>query len=450
MKQIPKIEGSSFSQARRLLREGMVSYHIAALQQYGDIVECVVPNNLIICGHPDFAKHVLIQKANNYFEKDVNSLQTLEAVGGTGIITSNDYSLWKKNRSIAKRFFYPNKFKEYVPQLVQNTQDIMTVFEEAVKNKTPLLFDSLLAEITIKNVLTTIIRDITTDHQIYSEALHNILVLTIEKTYSVTKILWTLPTPQKILLDHSLQIVHRTVEVMIQSRLNQSDFGDDYLGVFLKAYADEPDRNKALKQIHGEISTILAAGHETTASTLGWVLANLSRHPEVERKLRLEIETVLNGREITYEDIANLHYTQAVIAENLRLHPNVPLLSPRISKEDDEMLGYLIPKNSAVAVSIYYIQRHPDFWENPQGFDPERFIKNPWYQQTRCGFIPGGIGERHCLGLQYGVLEMVVILTTWLQKYRFTLPPWKVVQPHGTALLWIEGGLTMDIHRVPH
>ena len=139
---------------------------------------------------------------------------------------------------------------------------------------------------------------------------------------------------------------------------------------------------------------MLTAGHETTATALGWAIERLLRHPEKLERLRDEVQ----AGEDTYLD--------AVVKETLRLRPMIPIVLRRL-KEPMEIGGRELPEGVAVAPCIYLMHRNPEVYPDPRQFRPERFIEQPAGTYT---WIPFGGGVRRCLGASFAMFEMQMVL----------------------------------------
>ena len=127
-------------------------------------------------------------------------------------------------------------------------------------------------------------------------------------------------------------------------------------------------------------------------------------------------------------------YLAAVIKETLRLYP-ASFAIMRQAVEDDEVNGFYIPKKSGIVISVSHIHRHPDFWRNPEGFDPVRFIDNPLGQADRYAYIPFGAGERNCIGSFFSTMEVTLIIAMILQRFHIYLPPNSKIEPFITSLI---------------
>lgn len=447
MKKVPIVEESSIALVRNVLRVGPLQHGLELVKKYGDIVNLKFPKNFYGVAHPVYAKHIYHSNASNYFKKPTLQHKLTQEWLGESILLTNNYELWKKDRGIIELSLYKSQFKDYAPQVVQNSLNMLDHFNVAADTRTPINLNLYFAEIAIHNLITTIFKNVDLDYKKFSAHIHEMLILITRRVWSMTDLKWRLPTQERKRWRQALKAMDEVVLAVINDRLQQQTLGDDVLGHLLNAYINEPDQNKAMKQVRDEVMVLLFAGHDTIATTLTWCVAILSLNPEVERRVRHEIDTVVNGRLPTYDDIQSLHYTQAVMSETLRLYPVVPYVL-REAAEDDEINGYYIPKGVQLNVAIYMIHRHPDFWPNPQAYDPERFVKNPWYQHQNFAFIPGTAGERHCVGIQFALMEGCLALVMMLQRYRLTLPFGAQVTPKKVSTFLEPETVMMNVDRV--
>src|SRR5262249_4556760 len=127
------------------------------------------------------------------------------------------------------------------------------------------------------------------------------------------------------------------------------------------------------RQGRDEAMTIFLAGHETTSNALGWTWLLLAQHPEIEAKLPAELDTVLAGRPPAFEDFRRLKYAERVLSESMRLYPPAWIVG-RTAMEDVEIGGYQIPSRSILLVSQFINHRDPEYFSDPEKFDPDRFL----------------------------------------------------------------------------
>jgi cytochrome P450 len=153
-----------------------------------------------------------------------------------------------------------------------------------------------------------------------------------------------------------------------------------------------------------------------------WVFYELSTNPQVQEKAYEEVVRVLNGRDPTYDDYDNLIYVNGVISEALRLHPPVPFI-PKMARKDTVVNGTKIPKGTKVFLDTYSVHRSPSYWTDPDKFEPDRFNTEKNGKLVPFSYAPFALGARKCIGSFFSQLEMMVILSKLLQKYKIVALP---------------------------
>ena len=171
-------------------------------------------------------------------------------------------------------------------------------------------------------------------------------------------------------------------------------------------------------QIRDEALTIFLAGHETTANAMSWTWHALGGAPDVEARLHAELDTVLNGRTPTVEDVPKLEWTRAVIAESMRLWPPAWTMGRR-AFEPHTIDGHVIEKRALVLMSQYVVHRDPRWWPEPDAFKPERWLQ-PAGDRPKYAYFPFGGGTRLCIGESFAWTEAILLLATIAQQWRFT------------------------------
>ncbi|MGB8698907.1 MAG: cytochrome P450, partial [Thermosynechococcaceae cyanobacterium] len=177
------------------------------------------------------------------------------------------------------------------------------------------------------------------------------------------------------------------------------------------------------RELQDELITLINAGHETTATTLAWTWYLLGSHPDVMAKMQDEIQTVLQGNHPTFESLPQLQYTRQVFYESARLCPAGLAMAPRVALEDDEIQGYFIPKGSILTIASYFTWRHPEFWDNPEQFNPDRFLPEQVNQRPKFVYLPFGTGPHTCIGKNYALMEATDILAGIVQRFQIELLP---------------------------
>lgn len=159
---------------------------------------------------------------------------------------------------------------------------------------------------------------------------------------------------------------------IITYRRNLSDMGEDLL-LRLMLVGQETGEAMDDCEISNQVITLLLAGYETTANALTWTWYLLAQHPENYEKLRAEALAVLGDRSVRADDLPSLIYTRMVFEEGMRLYTLAWVLGFKASG-DDQLGKYRIPAGATIAICTYTLYRHPQYWEEPQLFNPEPFI----------------------------------------------------------------------------
>src|SRR5205823_677849 len=174
-----------------------------------------------------------------------------------------------------------------------------------------------------------------------------------------------------------------------------------------------------------------------------WTFYLLGQHPAAARRLQAEVDAVLDGRPPTLADVPRLTYTLMVFQEALRLYPPGWIIS-RTPRQDDTIGGYHIPTGSTVVISQYVLHRHPDYWDRPLRFDPERFA-----DRGAPAYFPFAAGPRVCIGNNFALLEARLVIATVAQRYRLELVPGHPVEPEPLVTLRPRHGLLMTLRPRP-
>ncbi|CAN6270905.1 unnamed protein product [Urochloa humidicola] len=226
--------------------------------------------------------------------------------------------------------------------------------------------------------------------------------------------------------------IQHIIAAMIESRKAADNNGacsaeqEDLLGVMLRLQKEDSLTFPLTSEIIGAVMFDIFGGATTTiGSTLEWAMSELIKKPEAMEKAQQEVRKLLGGTRgvITNTQLVGLKYTRMVIKEVLRLHPPNPLLVPRESREDCEIMGYYIPKGTKVLVNAFAISRDPRYWDNPETFNPDRFENsNIDYKGTNFEFTPFGAGRRQCPAIMFGTSTFEIALANLLYHFDWLLP----------------------------
>ena len=194
----------------------------------------------------------------------------------------------------------------------------------------------------------------------------------------------------------------------------------DFLDILLTV-RDEDGNGLSDKEIQEQVDTFLFEGHDTTASALQWTLYYLAAHPDLQEKCRQEVQGCLDkNKELSYESLTKLQYLTQFVKESMRLSGTVPYIGRRLTKPM-EIDGHLLPVGTEITISILGIHRHPDVWDKPLEFDPDRFSLENSAKRHPYAFVPFSAGPRNCIGQQLAMDELKTVISLALLRFRLTL-----------------------------
>jgi cytochrome P450 len=219
----------------------------------------------------------------------------------------------------------------------------------------------------------------------------------------------------------------------------RGNISDDVLSTLLQA-RDETGTAMPDVQLRDEVMTILLAGHETIAVSLSWTWYLLAQNPEVEQKLCAELRHVLNGRSPALGDLPELRFTEGVVKEAMRLYPPVWALV-RNPIKDCEIGGYQVPAGASVIMSPWVMHRDPQHYDQPERFNPDRWLDERETGAPRFTYFPFGGGPRSCIGSTFAMMETVLVLATIAQRYKISLVQDWPVEPLPTITLRPKHGI---------
>jgi cytochrome P450 len=209
---------------------------------------------------------------------------------------------------------------------------------------------------------------------------------------------------------------------------------------------DDEGNTMSDQQVRDELITILIAGHETVASALTWACSLLASNPDVENKLNQELTNVLDGRVPTIEDVPALDFTKRVFDEALRIYPPAWIVT-RKAVGDDVIAGETIPSGSLIVISLTTTHMNEAFWDQPQRFNPDRFLPENSKQRPKYAYLPFGGGPRLCIGNSFALLEGPLVLAAIYQKYRLRMIEGYQVKVDALVTLRPQGGLPMVVEK---
>jgi len=219
---------------------------------------------------------------------------------------------------------------------------------------------------------------------------------------------------------------------------------DDILGMLMAATGEDGERLSD-REVRDQVATLLFAGHDTSTSTISFLLYELARHPHELQALLQEQDRVLGGRTPTPEDLVNgLPRLEMALDETLRLYPPA-WVGPRKAVDACEIAGTHVPAGAFVNYCSWASHRLPDVFEDPESFIPERFSPERKAALPKGAYVPFGGGSRTCIGMRFGQMEVKAVTTLILQRFRPELLPGRTMTVRQMPTLSPRGGLEMRV-----
>lgn len=393
---------------------------------------------------PRGAHHVLVENAKNYVKS--RNYAGLKLLLGQGLLTSEG-DFWKRQRRLAQPAFHRQRLAGFAEAMVSCTNDQLARWErELVPGRPRFDLHAEMMRLTFRIVGRTLLsRDLDGEANAFGDALNVALKWTNDYVESVVKVPPWVPTPNNLAYGRAARTLESLVLGIVAERRAEGAGvrHDDLLGMLMEVKDEATGEMMSDRQLRDELITLVLAGHETTANSLSFTFDLLSRHPDVGRKLRAEAERVLGDRDPTLADLAQMPYGKAVVEEALRLFPPAWVVE-RDAVEADEVAGLAIPKGTTVAVSPFVLHRHPGWWKNPEGFDPERFL-SPDPNRPKLAYMPFGAGPRMCIGNAFAMMEMQLILPMIARRFSLELEPNAQVSLDPSVTLRPKAGVPMRL-----
>lgn len=402
-----------------------LAFFLESHEQYGDVVRFKFgPFAYYLVNDPTIVKHVLVDNPKAY-TKSRNYLG-LKVVLGEGLLTSEG-DHWRRQRKLAQPAFHRDKLAAFADQMSFATRDMLKRWK-AENEAGSFCIHAEMMRLTFRIVgLTLFSSDVDGDAKDVGKALEVAMHWANDHAESFIRVPPYIPTPANVRFKRAQktldEVVFRLIAERRESAKKTGEFGSDLLGMLMAA-TEEGTGAAGMddRQLRDEIITMILAGHETTANLLSWTFHLLSKHPEIERRVREEAERVLGDRDAVLEDVKSLEYTRMVLDEALRLYPPAWVFE-RQATVADQLGPYRIEPGSIVGLCPYTLHRHPDHWENPEGFDPERFRPERAEKRARYAYLPFGGGPRTCVGNHFAMMEAQIILAMIVREHRIELDP---------------------------
>ncbi len=429
------------------IRKDPLRYFTKVSRDYGDVVPIHMgTERILFINRPGYVKHILQDNHANYCKSKF--YRKLRPILGNGMLLAEG-DTWLKLRRVAQPAFQGPRLEAMAAAVVEATTDMLGRWERYGGGKQTLDICPEMMRLALDVVFRTLMNvRLGDESQTVYAALGGVLREAERRIWEMTNLAEHLPTRRNREFRKSLQVLDGIVYKVIDERRKNPNEHDDLLSMLMAAYDDPDSPLESARQLRDEVMSFIMGGHETTAAALAWAWYLLSKNPAVAGRLRDEVHSVLGDRQPTYHDLQDLSYTKAVFQEAARLYPPVWTMS-RTALDDDELGPHRVRKGTTVMLCHYAIHRNPRYWENPEGFDPERFLDAGAEERHRFAYFPFGGGPRGCIGSRFALMEGPMVLAMVARAFKLELASDIPVVPEPTITLRPRGGIEMTVRKQP-
>ncbi|CAL9280552.1 Pentalenene oxygenase [Streptomyces sp. SudanB25_2051] len=384
---------------------------LKSLREAGDIVQVRLGTMPVyVVTSAELINEVTVRQARS-FEKG-RLFDRLRPLAGNGLATANG-EVHRMHRRLIQPMFHPQRIEMYARVMSDNARELADSWQPGQEIELERAMAGYAVETLAKTLFSTDIGlpAVEAVRENLPVVLKNMLVRAASP-----KLLDRLPIRANRDFDAASARLRRVIDEVIATTRRSGETGHhDLLSVLLAARDEETGVSLTDAEVRDELSTILFAGAETTASSLAWTFHELAQRPDVEAELVAEIREVVGDRPVEIGDVPRLAAVRRVLDEVIRLHGVTMLMRRAIAPV--ELGGHHIPEGAEVAFSLYAMHRDPALYPDPDRFDPDRWLPERRASIDRQSYIPFGAGNRKCIGDAFVWTEATIALATILAQW---------------------------------
>lgn len=407
----------------------------------------IMGRKIAFVSDPELAHKILVGdgKAFRKFDFDIT---VLESVLGRGLVTNNITESHRVHRRLVQPGFHFRRIEAYAETMSSYTATLIDDWQEGQRSISDDMFE-LTLYIVSKTLFDVNMSSMKKDAERIGQLVEE-LQASINRRFKfpVPIPLW-FPTPENIKSKRIKSELAEKIDAIIAERTSSDgefkDSGDLLSMLHMATYEDGSKIDS--QQLMDELITLILAGHETTSNALSWTFYLLSKHPEIQEKLHAELDHVLEADAAEFKHLDQLHYTEMVVKESMRLFPPVWTLTSRQANEDTNIQGVHFPKDQAIMISPFAMHADRRLFKNPDVFDPERFSTGREKDIPRHAYIPFGAGPRVCIGNSFAMMEAKLILATIAKRFYIKAVANQKIVPLPQVTLSNTGGIKVNIER---
>ena len=410
-------------------------------EQYGDTFKFYLGGlkEAIVTTNPTVIQHVLKTNAENYQKSDIQ-VKRMGHFLGKGLLTTHGEA-WRTQRRLIQKGFDRKQLEALSAIMQGSLAESLRDFDEQIGSGPVDIYPHLMKmtfAMVAKSLFGAHLKN--EDIDLVSHTICTVQEFIVRQTLQPYLNPWFSVSGELRRHEEMRARADSILMAYIKQRRNQEP-GHDLLQTLMDArYTDGEGMSDEL--VLSESMQLLVAGHETSSNALSWLLYLFSSRPDCLEKVRQEFDSVLGDAPLTYSDVPRFEFATQVIQEALRLYPPFWMVD-RMAVADDRAGDLDIPRGSTVIVYVYGAHHAPRHWQDPERFDQERFSKANEKQHAPFTYLPFGAGPRGCIGGNYAMLQILMILSALLRKYDFELSPGQTIEARAMVILRPKHGIRM-------
>ena len=402
--------------------------------------------SVFMVNEPKWVKHILVDEACSFPKHDLMH-QLLEPLLGVSIFTTNG-EVWERQRRLVDQAFAQARLQLVFPAMQESVAALLSRLDKVADGR-DFEVDGEMTYVTADVMFRTILSETLAEADAKSiyESFLQFQKHAQRASLLLMYHLWSWPVrfacqkPARKIRRILSEIISRRFEEVMQTGGTSKQ---DILSGLMEAKDPVAGDRFTYQETVDQVCMLFLAGHETSASALAWSLYLLSHRPDLQERMREEIQEHTAGGDLSFSAIRKLRLTSNVFREALRLYPPVGFFV-REAAQDSLIRDKNVPAGSPVLISPWLIQRHRDLWERPDEFDPDRFDSTAGKESSKCAYIPFSAGPRVCVGKAFATQEALLILSSIVRRYKIEPVKSHEPRPVGRVTVRSDNGIRVRL-----
>ncbi|XP_069671901.1 probable cytochrome P450 6a14 [Periplaneta americana] len=420
---------------------------------------------MLLALDPELIKNILVKDFEHFHDRRFPFDEKIEPLGAN--LFQLNGRKWKSLRNKLSPVFTSGKMKMMIQTMIDCGKELEKYLEQPARKQEIVEVKDILAKFTTDIIASVVfgiqcncLKNPNAEFRLwgkkfldpsFKQNIRDLLYLTVPDL----AISLGIPNVPTYISNFFMKVVEETVGYREKNNIKRNDFMQLLIQLMNNNNIDKEEKlgdvTISLTEVAAQSVTFLIAGFETSATTMSFCLYELALNPDIQDRVREEIDTVLekHGGNITYEAIQEMNYLDNAVAETLRKHPPASFLFRECTKEykipDSEVV---VEKGSQVVVPVMGLHYDPKYFPDPTRFDPDRFTEEVKKTRHHYSYLPFGEGPRICIGMRFALLQTKVGLATLLSKYQFNVcekTPIPFVYDPKTFILFMKGGTWLQV-----